>query len=319
MSQSPILIITNKLDAHADLIIDELSLMNCNFIRFHPDEMGQDSFLTLKPKRSEINIRSSNKSFAAEEIHSVWYRRPEKGARHFEDEISRNYAIKEYSSVIQEIIRRAPGLIVSHPADIKRSSEKLMQLSWAESVGLNVPEFIISSEISLLLEFCKRHPAVVMKPMSPGNCIVDADDKIICLQTVEVKADTIKLLGDEFSHTPVMLQKLIPRTRDIRITCIGSEVYSVAIDPGPGPVDSRGRWLESRYETIICPRVVAESIDKFMKQTGLKFSAFDFILDEHGEWWFLECNPNGQFLWLEQKTGIPLARAMAHYLLEGRQ
>ncbi|MEU9831686.1 hypothetical protein AB0D67_09090 [Streptosporangium sp. NPDC048047] len=32
---------------------------------------------------------------------------------------------------------------------------------------------------------------------------------------------------------------------------------------------------------------------------------------------FLECNPNGQWGWLEDATGLPIAAALAGLLLEG--
>ena len=30
-----------------------------------------------------------------------------------------------------------------------------------------------------------------------------------------------------------------------------------------------------------------------------------------GPWWFLEVNPNGQWLWIEHATGLPIAAAVA--------
>src|SRR6266545_3193667 len=46
------------------------------------------------------------------------------------------------------------------------------------------------------------------------------------------------------------------------------------------------------------------------------------LVDEHdgsGCWWFLEANPNGQWLWLEHATGLPIAAAVATALRQTRQ
>ena len=53
---------------------------------------------------------------------------------------------------------------------------------------------------------------------------------------------------------------------------------------------------------------------KYLKWMGLNFGAFDFSVDKKGHWYFLECNPNGQWLWIEIKTGLNLAQTFAEHL-----
>ncbi|GAA5764612.1 hypothetical protein [Streptosporangium roseum] len=52
------------------------------------------------------------------------------------------------------------------------------------------------------------------------------------------------------------------------------------------------------------------------RRGGLSFGAFDFGLTGDGIPVFLECNPNGQWGWLEDATGLPIAAAIAALLLE---
>jgi hypothetical protein len=44
------------------------------------------------------------------------------------------------------------------------------------------------------------------------------------------------------------------------------------------------------------------------------YGAFDFSIDRDGGWWFLECNPNGQWGFITEATGIPIASAIADLL-----
>jgi biotin carboxylase len=44
----------------------------------------------------------------------------------------------------------------------------------------------------------------------------------------------------------------------------------------------------------------------------------DFVLDESGEYYFLEMNPNGQWAWIEEKTGADLFGALVNVLCEER-
>jgi D-alanine-D-alanine ligase-like ATP-grasp enzyme len=52
-----------------------------------------------------------------------------------------------------------------------------------------------------------------------------------------------------------------------------------------------------------------------MNITGLAFGAFDFVVTPDNEWVVLECNPEGQWGWIEENTGLPIADAIAKYLL----
>jgi glutathione synthase/RimK-type ligase-like ATP-grasp enzyme len=48
---------------------------------------------------------------------------------------------------------------------------------------------------------------------------------------------------------------------------------------------------------------------------GLGFAAIDLIEDAVGNFWFLEANPNGQYVWLEEMFGIPISGSVAEALL----
>lgn len=46
----------------------------------------------------------------------------------------------------------------------------------------------------------------------------------------------------------------------------------------------------------------------------LPFGAFDFVITPDGEWVMLECNPNGQWLWLHHMAKLPIPAALADLL-----
>ena len=51
-----------------------------------------------------------------------------------------------------------------------------------------------------------------------------------------------------------------------------------------------------------------------MDEMGLVFGAIDLKLAVNGEPVFLEVNPQGQFLYVEIRTGLPISDALAEYL-----
>ena len=51
-----------------------------------------------------------------------------------------------------------------------------------------------------------------------------------------------------------------------------------------------------------------------MNRLGLAFGAIDLVLTPEGQYVFLEINPSGQWLWLEDKLGFPITERIAAWL-----
>ena len=62
------------------------------------------------------------------------------------------------------------------------------------------------------------------------------------------------------------------------------------------------------------PDPVRAGITTLMRRLGLRFGTFDFIVTPDDRWIFLEINPNGQWAWIEDVTGLPIAAAIADAL-----
>ena len=56
----------------------------------------------------------------------------------------------------------------------------------------------------------------------------------------------------------------------------------------------------------------------YMEALGVNFGCLDFIVPKvGGESIFLEINPNGQWLWVQQRSGQDIGKAIANRLLSG--
>ena len=51
-----------------------------------------------------------------------------------------------------------------------------------------------------------------------------------------------------------------------------------------------------------------------LKILNLRFGAIDFILDTAGNFTFLEINPNGQWAWIEKRTGYEISNEIVNLL-----
>lgn len=73
-------------------------------------------------------------------------------------------------------------------------------------------------------------------------------------------------------------------------------------------------FFSNRHEVYELDETVRKGVGKLMDYYDLEFSACDFILRPNGEIVFLELNPNGQWLWLEYKTGFDLTDRFIDFL-----
>ena len=67
-------------------------------------------------------------------------------------------------------------------------------------------------------------------------------------------------------------------------------------------------------ETIELPQVLQRDILLFIKKMGLQFGCIDMIVTQEGKYIFLEINPNGQWYFVQLKTHVNIAKAVAELL-----
>ncbi len=82
-------------------------------------------------------------------------------------------------------------------------------------------------------------------------------------------------------------------------------------------IDWRTEYRNLTYEPIQCPDDMRRTLVRFLAHFGLNFGSFDFAVTTDERWWFLECNANGQWAWLEDAAGLPITTAIVDLLENG--
>jgi hypothetical protein len=126
-------------------------------------------------------------------------------------------------------------------------------------------------------------------------------------------------VGQQLAATAHLLQEWVPKAFEVRATMVGMRALGVAIHASSanGCTDWRSDYAHLTYEQIDVPAPIAARMGGYLDLLGLAFGAFDFIVTPDDEWIMLECNPAGQWLWLQEETGVPIAAALADLLAEG--
>jgi hypothetical protein len=113
---------------------------------------------------------------------------------------------------------------------------------------------------------------------------------------------------------------VVAKEYELRVTILGREAFSAKVfsqDTVDGRVDWRRAYDELKMVAEPLPAQVLESCLELMRRLSIVFGCFDFIVTPEGEHVFLEVNEMGQFLFIEQYTGLPLLDAFADFLIAG--
>jgi len=155
-----------------------------------------------------------------------------------------------------------------------------------------------------------QHGGMVYKPL--WNSPYRVDDQPHSVWVREVHGSEIT---DAVSACPHMFQARVDKAFDARITAVGGRLFGVRIDSPD--LDWRRRQDLMACTPIEAPESVARAVVAYLAELRLTYGAFDFAVTTAGDWYFLECNPNGQWAWQPAGTTSGIAHALADLLEKG--
>ncbi|PYC87994.1 ATP-grasp ribosomal peptide maturase [Streptomyces tateyamensis] len=314
MDGRPVLVATECEDATADLVITELNRRRVPVLRFDP---GRD-FPTRATLAASVTadgwagrLTAGERTADLANIRALYHRRPNAYLAEHDDQAER-FAVQENRRGLGGVLAALPGcLYLSHPQAIARAEYKPEQLSVAARLGLTVPATLITSDPAEAKTFAAAQPTIY-KPLHAGAYEVDGEPAGIWAASVDPGEIT-----DAVSRCAHLFQAQVPKVGDVRAVVVGDRVFCALITAPAGVVDWRSEYRNLTYEPVDCPEPIRAALVAFLAHYGLNFGAFDFAVTAEGAWWFLECNPNGQWAWLEHAANLPITSAIADLLENG--
>lgn len=198
---------------------------------------------------------------------------------------------------------------VNPPQATEAAMMKSWQLRVAAAAGLTIPRTLITNSPREARDFVAAVGAdrTVYKAFS---ATVDNWRETRVLRPAELE------LLDAVRYAPVIFQEYVPASVDLRVTLIGDEVYPAAVHSQDleYTVDFRVQLDEVRMEPTTLPGPVVAALYRLLARMGLRYGAVDLRRTPDGRYVFLEINPAGQWLFVEEKTGQPMTDAMARLL-----
>jgi hypothetical protein len=315
-----VLILSGTEDAHAASVAKALAELNIEFDYYDFSQfigasrfercIGYSQGYSLIKDRAgrELDLRSYK---------GIWHRRPGLLTKEGLPEDWMNRLVEdEGRAALDSMFTSLPALWVNHPRKDYVCMKKLWQLEIAENIGFAIPKTLVTSSseaTKIFFELCGGE--VIYKliaqtssrnmprgELAPGLCTLPVRERDL---------QHIKQV-DGFPH---LFQEKIRKRCDLRVTIVGQRIFSIEIDSqnGRGQLDWRNDYTVKMVPFEL-PSEIQEKCMQMMRRLQLNYGAFDFILDPDGKCVFIEVNSAGQYLWIEQRCGMPISMELAKLL-----
>ncbi|HEJ2566266.1 hypothetical protein IPC1486_06115 [Pseudomonas aeruginosa] len=310
-----LMLVTNRRDITTDYVVVELQRRRLPYFRLNTELLPQALCTMDSYPRNAWSISLAGKTIRGDQVQAAYFRRP--GAPEASpsplDEGEKAYIEDEWSSFIKSLYSRLDGTWLNAPTAIFLAEDKPRQLMLAHELGFNVPFTRITNDIAAARQVTEAG-AAIGKPLRQALLVGDRE-RVIFTTRLEYIRD-----GDAaaIAMTPFIVQAEVVKKYDIRVTVIGTKVFATAIwsqEHEETQVDWRqGSRPDLKHERIELPLSVQQQCLELLRRLNLRYGAIDLICDRQGKLWFLEINPNGQWAWIENLTGYPIASAIVDEL-----
>lgn len=321
-----VLILSKEDDDHASYVIPRLQVRKADYVWFNPARFPAGSEITvdydpIKGTWRRI-LRHDGREIDFATVTAVWYRRPEYPSA---AEVVQDPGIREWISY--ESRHLLAGLwetldctwIPGKPRDVAAARSKVYQLAVASRLGFTLPRTVIgNSPRSLRTLYAESEGRMVTKTHE-AEVVSQGERYVTTYAHVVTRGDLVN--HSSVRLAPVIMQEYIPKRVELRITVVGSQVFAAEIHSQVNP-STKHDWR--RYDLDRTPHMphqlpplVEARCLELVRTLQLNFGAIDMIVTPTGEYVFLEINANGQWGWIADLAGFPVADAIVDLLVAG--
>jgi glutathione synthase/RimK-type ligase-like ATP-grasp enzyme len=186
--------------------------------------------------------------------------------------------------------------VVNPPSAGDSNHSKPYQSVLLAAAGVPVPDTLVTSDPEAAREFLARHARVVYKSISGVRSIVtevERDDEL-----------------DRIGHGPVQLQELVDGL-DVRVHVVRNDWFATSVESDATDYRYGG---DVAMEPLAIPRALGDLLVEVTSSMGLLVAGIDLRRTADGEWFCFEVNPSPGFTFYEERTGQPIAAAIARLL-----
>jgi ATP-GRASP peptide maturase of grasp-with-spasm system len=279
----------------------------------------------------------TNKTYNLMTAKSCWWRRTGISRRNFTYGEEREKLIADNLD-LTDLIKGKKSLLTSETADLKDyilrrvyenceinigspwtyGLNKLEVLDIAKKYDVLTPDYEIISNLNQIAP-SNIEEEFVTKSIAEGIYEVIHNQSFYSYTELHKKED---FTGSDVHVFPSLIMNIIEKQMEIRAFYLDGKFYSMAIMSqalNQTKVDFR-KYSETRpnkCETYKLPKSMEKKLKKIFNHLNLNSGSVDLIVNEKGEYVFLEINPVGQYAMTSLPCNYNLDKVVAKYLIHG--
>jgi glutathione synthase/RimK-type ligase-like ATP-grasp enzyme len=311
-----VLVIAKADDAHTQAVVGEIHRLGSEAVVADLSQYPQLAQLSVRygccGDRS-FELAMGGRPHDLADFGAIWWRRPQQPqvSDDLAHETHRLFAANESAEALAGLWHALDAFWVNDPARDHVAHRKVLQLRRAQECGLTLPDTLITNDPARARMFVDGHGYrdVVYKAFSA----LEHEWR----ETRLLRHEELGLL-DYVRYAPVIFQEYVEAVYDLRVTIVGDSVFPAAIHSQETsyPVDFRMDMTNATIRPVDLPADVEARLKDYMRALGLQYGAIDMRLRADGTYMFLEINPAGQWLFVEQVTEQPIAATLARLLVQ---
>jgi glutathione synthase/RimK-type ligase-like ATP-grasp enzyme len=318
-----VLMLTRKLDPETDLIGIRLLQRGIDYSRLNIDDILNNlgiKYTIQQDANMKIEFSIQGGILDPSKVSVVLLRDFDMRSISFDsdDHLTHTFSFQQWDDAYRSLQMNLKCEWINNPDSTIQSSDRLEQLSTAKTLGFNVPSTLITNDPVAAHDFYyAHHRNIVLKALHYHS--IEINDKVFCMYTHVVQKQDLQLFND-LVYAPCILQQRLDKSSELRVTVVGERVFAVEIESQSTMKGSdnmhRCNLSDLPKRVINLENTTREQCTKLINSLGLRYGAIDFVVDKNAHLYFLEVNPTGDWLWLEDQTGLQITEAMVD-LIEG--
>ncbi len=318
-----ILIITCEEDIHPNGVIEELETLSVPYFRLNTEYLLRDYNIHVSIDNKESNFVLEHKraghKISNQLITAVWERRPMEPICLLDEGLTpdiQEMVLKEADDFLKYFRYSLNDVFwFGNPINERKGSSKIWQMQVANKVGFEIPTTVYSNDLlKTLIQFKDQNIAI--KPVTADGIM--GNDKEVVFYTKKISNKEFKNTNEiGFRNNINHIESYIEKKYELRITYIKDQAFACKID-SQAKANDKGRidWREGyEHEIVFTPIEIPGAVEKkckaFLEEVKCNFGCFDIIVTKDDKYVFLECNLNGQWLWVEEATGLKISKKIA--------
>lgn len=271
------------------------------------DYLNDVKFSCFFDKCGEINLRVNGLTLPKKLL--VWDRDKIIPGTHAylkgEDNNIKNWAAREWKAFFK-LLSGLNNEFTINSLESKSCLLKPFQQIIANSSGFLTPQTFITNDKNALEQFSELNPNIIIKSLSGGNFIKvhnDGSESYHNVMTMRVSHENINELDEtDLQYHPHFFQNEVQKMYELRVVVINKDIFAFEIDSQESELtelDWRRGISQLEYKLVKLPEKTVENIYSFMRSMKLFSGSLDLIVDLDGNTYFIECNQDGAWGWLD--------------------